>query len=146
RERFANAKSYKPNEFSWRPIDSTTFAEADYRPTWLVRRLLVQGQPAIVGGPKKCLKTTLLIDLAVSLASCRPFFGEFAVYHPQRVLLVSGESGEVHPPGNSRTGLPGPRRLTGRAGRPAALAIHPAAAGQREAPRAVARRACGRPG
>ncbi|HYT90017.1 MAG TPA: AAA family ATPase, partial [Gemmataceae bacterium] len=80
--------------FRWNPIDSATFATGNYRPHWLVERLLVQGQPGVIGGPQKSLKTTLMIALAISIASGKPFLGVFKVYKPCRVAVISGESGE----------------------------------------------------
>ena len=76
------------------PITSAEFASGDFRPTWLVKRLLVARQPAIIGAPKKSLKTTLAVNLSLPLATGMPFLGSFDVYKPLRVAVVSGESGE----------------------------------------------------
>ncbi len=93
----AKAQEIKPEQvaagFQWGPIDSATFAQTDYRPAWLVTRIIVARQPAVFGGPKKSLKTSLLIDLAVSLASSTPFLGKFHVPRSVRVAVLSGESG-----------------------------------------------------
>jgi hypothetical protein len=45
------------------------FAAADLRLEWLVPGVFVRGQPAIVGGPSKSLKTSVMADMAISLAS-----------------------------------------------------------------------------
>src|SRR5262249_47688255 len=50
-------------------IDSAAFAAAEYRLDWLVRDILVAGQPAVLGGQFKSLKTTILIDLVLSLGA-----------------------------------------------------------------------------
>jgi hypothetical protein len=77
-------------------IDSATFAARARlnKPQWLLRRLLVKGQPAFIGGPRKVLKTSFIVDLALSLASGKPFLGKFEVYKPCRTAVISGESGE----------------------------------------------------
>ena len=69
------------------------FIRADYRLTWCVKRVLVLGQAAVVGAPKKSMKTSTMFDLAVALAAGTPFLGEFDVPVPLNTLLLSGESG-----------------------------------------------------
>jgi hypothetical protein len=84
-------------------MTSEEFARRAYRHEWLVEQVLVKGQPAVFGGPRKTLKTSLLIDLALSLAAPRTdplvdparFLGRFAVPARARVGLFSGESGQA---------------------------------------------------
>jgi hypothetical protein len=62
------------------------------KPEWLIRLLLVRGQPIIMGGPRKSLKTSILIALAIALSAGVPFLGFFHVYRRVRTQLISGES------------------------------------------------------
>lgn len=74
-------------------IDSATFAAKTYHQEWLVENILVSGQPCVVGGPGKAMKTSLVLDLAISLGSGTPFLGKFEVPEARRVAVFSGESG-----------------------------------------------------
>jgi hypothetical protein len=79
--------------FQWDALDSAAFAVADYRPAWLAKKVLVEKQAAVIGGPQKVLKTSVAIDLAVSLAGGTSWLGEFACPAAKRVAILSGESG-----------------------------------------------------
>jgi len=76
-------------------INSATFDSTKYRHGWLIEGILVRGQPGVVGGPKKSLKTSLVIDMAISLGTGTPFLGKFAVPKRRRVVVMSGESGQA---------------------------------------------------
>src|SRR5262249_24544074 len=73
--------------------DSAELDAAAVQLKWLVKQVLVAGQPAVIGGPKKVLKTSVVIDLAVALGSGTRFLNKFEVPHPEKVLMLSGESG-----------------------------------------------------
>src|SRR3974390_3509885 len=79
--------------FQFSPRDSASFVAEHRQHCWLVDNVLVEGQPAVIGGPKKTLKTTCALDLAISLATGTPFLGHFRVAQPVRVAVLSGENG-----------------------------------------------------
>jgi hypothetical protein len=74
-------------------FDGAALDAMDTAIEFLVNDVMVLGQPAIIAGGEKMCKTTMAVDLGVSLASGRPFLGEFVVPATRRVLLLSGESG-----------------------------------------------------
>lgn len=90
-----NTPTAKPAGWTFAPVTAAAFDSEDCRPTWLVRQLLVKDQPMLMGGPKKTLKTTLLLDRAVSVASGTPFLGKFDAEAKRRVAFLSGESGKA---------------------------------------------------
>ncbi len=54
---------------------------------------MVANQPLVIGGGKKTLKTSIMIDLVVSLVTGTQFLSYFAVPRKVRVGVISGESG-----------------------------------------------------
>jgi hypothetical protein len=74
-------------------LDSPSFDQATYDRQWLVQGILMAEQAAVIGGAKKSLKTSIAVDLAISLGSGKPFLGCFAVPESVRVAVLSGESG-----------------------------------------------------
>ena len=74
-------------------ITSKQLAEHGSKRRYLIEEILPVGEPGCISGPSKSLKTTLAIDLAISVASGKPFLGKFPVAETGNVLLISGESG-----------------------------------------------------
>lgn len=76
-------------------ITSTDFNGRDFHNEWLVENALIAGQPALVGGMKKTLKTSVIVDLAASLGFGAPvrFLNHFPVAKQVNVGVFSGESG-----------------------------------------------------
>ncbi|MHB0955909.1 MAG: AAA family ATPase [Pirellulaceae bacterium] len=79
---------------TYRP-DIITSAELDaavYEQRFLVDNILAERQPTIVGGRSKAMKTSVSIDLALSLGTGTPFLDQYETIQ-SRVLMLSGESG-----------------------------------------------------
>ena len=76
------------------PLPTTHIAEIAPRPAddpWLVRSLWPASAVGLIGGPPKCAKTWLALDLALSVASNTPCLGTLAVESPGPVLLYLAE-------------------------------------------------------
>ena len=75
-------------------LTSADLAKADFRQHFLIPRILVAGQPGVIGGRTKALKTTIAVDLVLSLGSGTPFLGHFDTDRVN-VGFWSGESGDA---------------------------------------------------
>jgi hypothetical protein len=80
-------------EITYQRITSAELDSGDYSIEFAIEGALVLGQPLEIGGPMKVLKTSILIDAAVSLASGGCFLGRLKVNREYRTLVMSGESG-----------------------------------------------------
>lgn len=81
------------NTQRFRTLTAAELDGGDFAVKFLIAWLLVKGQPCILAGGKKSLKTTLLIALGLALATGSDFLGKFRTHGACKFLLCSGESG-----------------------------------------------------
>lgn len=74
-------------------VDAKALLKEEIVTDWLIEDILVSQQAFVMGGKKKCLKTGLLCDMAVSLATGTPFLGKFKIPTARKVAFFSSESG-----------------------------------------------------
>jgi len=60
---------------------------------FLIDQVLVARQPGILGGAQKTLKTSIALDLAISVTTGVPFLGQFPVRRTCNTIVISVESG-----------------------------------------------------
>jgi hypothetical protein len=97
----ASVMRYEPGEIpeeagapvEFQRITCRQLAEGDYRVEFYIDGMLVKGQPALMAGPPKGMKTSTLIDAATSLSTATRFLGRFDVPNAIRTGVMSGESG-----------------------------------------------------
>lgn len=87
----AAEKKHWSTYFNCMPADEFDAIEFPFK--WLVEDVLVEGDPVVWGGPRKSLKTTLLAELGIAIATGTPFLKRYAVPEPRNVWILSGESG-----------------------------------------------------
>ena len=66
---------------------------ADYTPRAIITDCLYAGHPAVAGGMYKTLKTLVVIDGVMSIATGRPFLNVFTIPEPMGVVYFTGEGG-----------------------------------------------------
>lgn len=94
-QRMAKEDGYRENQYCTRSISLPELLAKKIERTYLIEDMLVENEPMIIGGASKTLKTTVMLDMLVSLAMGDKFLGTFPVPVPRRVLVISGESGEA---------------------------------------------------
>jgi biotin operon repressor len=92
---WARQDGYNPDRYSPQRISLAELCRADLTRTYLIDDFLVQGEPMLFGGAAKALKTTIALDLTISLATATPFMGLFDVPNVVPVMMISGESGDL---------------------------------------------------
>lgn len=68
--------------------------EADLAEDYLIDQVLIENQPCMLAGAFKSLKTTIALDMALSICSGAKFLQRFDVLQKKRVLFCSAESGK----------------------------------------------------
>lgn len=83
------------SDWRFQPKTPLQLAVAKEEDDFLVDWLLVSGQPLVIGGPSKSHKTSIMVDLAISIAAADSFLSFWPVSNARKVLCFSGESGEA---------------------------------------------------
>lgn len=85
----------KPAKFSIVSVPSSELATSNYTLDYFVEGVLTCGQPCVIGGASKSLKTSIAIDLAISLDSGKEFLNQYPISKHAKVGVISGESGKA---------------------------------------------------
>lgn len=94
-DRYTEAKAAgEPRQpIRYKVLTCTDLAKGDYSLEFLIDNTLVAGQPLIIAGAQKTLKTSFIVDAAISLATKGFFLGKLPVTRAARVGVMTGESG-----------------------------------------------------
>ena len=76
-------------------LTSQELDQQEFPHRYLIPGILARGEPCILAGPKKSLKSSALIDLALSVSEAGQFLNEFDAATSIRVAVISGESGKA---------------------------------------------------
>lgn len=83
----------QPADVRIESMTSAKFFEQEYHDDYIVEGVLNRGENCIIGGAMKTLKTSLMVDLAISVGHGCPFLGRFKTTKAI-VGVISGESGQ----------------------------------------------------
>jgi hypothetical protein len=74
-------------------LTMTELLAGDYSIEYLLYETIVKGEVGFFGGVYKGMKTSVMMDCAISMTTGSPFLGSIPVLRESRVLFMSGESG-----------------------------------------------------
>jgi hypothetical protein len=69
-------------------------ASVHSRPNWLIEQFWSYNSHGIIAGEPKTFKSTLCLDMAISVASGTPLFGTYKVTEPGPVLVIQNENSD----------------------------------------------------
>jgi AAA domain-containing protein len=78
-------------EFPAMPLSE--LMKADLEIQFLIEGILAADQAAVIAGPQKSLKTSIMLDLALALSQAGCFLGRFRVHEAKRVGVMTAEIG-----------------------------------------------------
>ena len=87
----AGTRARSESELALPVVKAAALETPSNRQPWLVEGLWTAAAVGVIGGQPKAGKTTLALDMAVSVASASPCLGTFAVHTPGPVLLYAAE-------------------------------------------------------
>lgn len=90
-----STSSVKPAKFWIESVPSSELATSNYTLDYFVEGVLTCGQPCVIGGASKSLKTSIAIDLAISMDSGKEFLNQYPISKRAKVGMISGESGKA---------------------------------------------------
>lgn len=94
-KKIAEQNGYNPDKWTSLALPYDKFMAQDIQHTYIVDDILVEGECCLIGGASKTLKTSIGLDLAISIASGSSFLGRFEVLEKRNVFVISGESGAL---------------------------------------------------
>lgn len=72
--------------------DTDLMSDMSLYPGWLIKNFWTRKSHGIVAGEPKSFKSTLVMDMMVSVASGKPFLGQFEVVDKGAVLMIQNEN------------------------------------------------------
>lgn len=93
-ERLAKEDGYDPGKYTTASVRGCDLLSKTITRDYLIEDFMVRGEPMIIGGASKSLKTSIALDIALSIATGTKFMDRFEVKEPRSVMFLSGESGE----------------------------------------------------
>lgn len=78
-------------EFPGMPLSQLMKADLEVR--FLIEGILAADQAAVIAGPQKSLKTSIMLDMVLALSQAGYFLGRFPVHEAKRVGVMTAEIG-----------------------------------------------------